>query len=60
MNNGFWSILEFELFNKTCLELSLIQKAWFAQPDINEFSESEVKWRVAMYGDPYSEFVLCI
>ncbi len=21
---------------------------------------SEVKWRVAKYGDPYSEFVLCI
>ncbi len=30
-----------------------------AQPDINEFSESEVKV-VARYGDPYSEFVLCI
>ncbi len=47
-------------FYKTCLELSLIQKAWFAQPDINKFSESEVKWRVAKYGDPYSEFVLWI
>ncbi len=33
---------------------------WFAQPGINEFSESEVKWHVAKYGDPYSEFVLCI
>ncbi len=33
---------------------------WFAQPGINEFSESEVKWGVAKYGNPYSEFVLCI
>ncbi len=24
------------------------------------FEWSEVAWRVAKYGDPYSEFVLCI
>ncbi len=26
----------------------------------NESEKVKVKWRVAKYGDPYSEFVLCI
>ncbi len=37
-----WVLIHLWVFNKTCLELSLIQKAWFVQPDINKFSESEV------------------
>ncbi len=30
------------------------------QNKLRIITESEMKWRVAKYGDPYSEFVLCI
>ncbi len=56
--------LSFNFLTKPALNCPSFRKQsgvkWFAQPGINEFSESEVKWRVAKYGDPYSEFVLCI
>ncbi len=56
--------LSFNFLTKPALNCPSFRKQsrvkWFAQPDINEFSESEVKWRVAKYGDPNSEFVLCI
>ncbi len=55
--------LSFNFLTKPALNCPLFRKQsgvkWFAQPDINEFSESEVMV-VARYGDPYSEFVLCI
>ncbi len=56
--------LSFNFLTKPALNCASFRKhagvKLFAQADINEFSESEVKSRVAKYGDPYSEFVLCI
>ncbi len=64
MTMGTDPSLSFNFLTKLALNFPSFRKQsgvkWFAQPDINEFSESEVKWRVARYGDPYSEFVLCI
>ncbi len=54
--------LSFNFLTKPALNCPFRKQSgvkWIAQPDINEFSESEVKV-VARYGDPYSEFVLCI
>ncbi len=56
--------LSFNFLTKPALNCPSFRKQsgakWFAQPDINKFSESEVKWRVAKYGDPFLEFVLYI
>ncbi len=43
LNLHIYALGTSETYFTSCkIELSLIQKAWFAQPDINEFSESEV------------------
>ncbi len=67
--DGSWTMdmdpsLSLNFKKKTALNCPSFRKQsgvkLFAQPDINKFSESELKWRVAKYGDTYSEFVLCI
>ncbi len=56
----FSNVNHFQTFKLSRVNLTVVLNTNYVRCKFKQENQSEVKWSVAKYGDPYSEFALCI